>query len=286
MHCTASRIQRMGLDGPRYVPGGNHGLRVVDRPAGPYQPQLLSRRSQVALVDHDRSVVRHRYARRESGSPGRATCQAGFATIWYQWKNMLITPFYWLMAPWYRRSQRTTVGEMIEDRYGRGLALFYSLFAMSYFAFVQGSMLKGAGKLIAVATGGQVISPNGVVTAMTVTFILYSFFGGLLASAYTDFIQGFLIIALSFMLIPTGLVEIGGFHAMRECLPKSFFDLYNQASGVNAFAIAMLAINGLLSMSAQPHALSMYATGRTERAGRVGHTYGSLVKRFCISVGP
>ena len=209
------------------------------------------------------------------------TSQAGFATIWYQWKNMLITPFYWLMAPWYRRSQRTTVGEMIEDRYGRALALFYTLFAMSYFAFVQGSMLKGAGKLISVATGGQVISPNGVVAAMTVTFIVYSFFGGLMASAYTDFIQGFLIITLSFMLIPTGLLELGGFHGLHESLPQDFFDLYNQASGINAFAIAMLAVNGLLSMSAQPHALSMYATGRSERAGRVGHTYGSLVKRFC-----
>jgi hypothetical protein len=28
-----------------------------------------------------------------------ATFHKGFATIWYQWKNMLITPFYWLMAP-------------------------------------------------------------------------------------------------------------------------------------------------------------------------------------------
>src|SRR5512143_1280115 len=51
-----------------------------------------------------------------------ACFRSGFATIWYQWKNMLITPFYWLMAPWYRRSQRTTIGEMIEDRYGRPLA--------------------------------------------------------------------------------------------------------------------------------------------------------------------
>ena len=50
------------------------------------------------------------------------TFQDGFAAIWYQWKNMLITPFYWLMAPWYRRSERTTIGEMIEDRYGRQLA--------------------------------------------------------------------------------------------------------------------------------------------------------------------
>ena len=36
-----------------------------------------------------------------------ATFTHGFPTIWYQWKNMLITPFYWLMSPWYRRSERS-----------------------------------------------------------------------------------------------------------------------------------------------------------------------------------
>jgi Na+/proline symporter len=210
-----------------------------------------------------------------------ATCNMGFATIWYQWKNMLITPFYWLMSPWYRRSERTTIGEIIEDRYGRGLALLYTIFAIAFFVFNQGAMLKGAGKIISVATGGDMISPNGVVVAMTVTFILYSFFGGLISSAYTDFIQGFLIIILSFMLIPTGLHAVGGFAKMRSALPPDFFYLYSDVSGLDAWTIAMLALNGLIGITAQPHILSMNATGKTERAGRVGQTYGTMVKRFC-----
>jgi len=209
----------------------------------------------------------------------------GFATIWYQWKNMLITPFYWLMAPWYRRCERTTVGELVEDRYGRGMAMLYTVFALAYFVFNQGAMLKGAGKAISMATGGEIISPNGVVVAMVVTFILYSFFGGLIASAYTDFIQGFLIIVLSFMLIPAGLAAVGGFSGMRQTLDPvrfpGFFEVYSEASGVGAFMIAMLTLNGLVGITAQPHILSMNATGRTERAGRVGQTYGNMVKRFC-----
>ena len=153
-----------------------------------------------------------------------AVYRDGFATIWYQWKNMLITPFYWLMAPWYRRCERTTIGEMVEDRYGRGVALLYTLFALCYFIFNQGAMLKGAGKAISGAVGPETISPNEVVAAMTVTFILYSFFGGLVASAYTDFVQGFMIIAMSFMLIPLGLAAVGGFAGMREGLSPDFFD--------------------------------------------------------------
>ncbi len=204
----------------------------------------------------------------------------GFATIWYQWKNMMATPFYWLMAPWYRRSKRTTVGEMVEDRYGHFLGFVYSVFAILYFVFNQGAMLKGAGKVIAVATNNA-MTPNQVVLSMTGAFLIYSFFGGLLAAAYTDFIQGFLIIVLSFMLIPWGLHEVGGLAGMRQCLRPEFFELYNQFSQIDLAMIAMLTLNGLVGITAQPHILTMCATGRTERAGRIGQTYGSFVKRFC-----
>ncbi len=209
-----------------------------------------------------------------------ATFQGGFSTIWYQWKNMLITPFYWLLSPWYRRSERTTIGEMVEDRYGKQMACFYTIFAILFFVFAQGVMLKGAAKLISVATN-YAISPRGVVLGMTVAFILYSFFGGLIASAYADFIQALMIIVLSLMLIPSGLWEVGGFSGMRETLPDNFFHLFSEKSGMGAFMIAMLAVNGIVGITAQPHMLTMCATGSTERAGRVGQTYGSLVKRIC-----
>lgn len=212
-----------------------------------------------------------------------ATFNNGFATIWYQWKNMLITPFYWLIAPFYRRSERTTLGEIVEDRYGSGMGLVYTIFAITFFVFSMGVMLQGAAKVISVASGSQ-LSPNIIVLLMTVAFILYSFIGGLIAAAYTDFIQSFFIITLSVMLIPLGLKEVGGFHTMKEVLPAHFFDLVNSQSGIDAFTIAMLAVNGIVGITAQPHMISMCATGNTERAGRIGQTFGSLVKRL-ITIG-
>lgn len=212
-----------------------------------------------------------------------ATFGHGFATIWYQWKNMLITPFYWLIAPFYRRSERTTVGEIVEDRYGRGMGIVYSIFAITFFVFCMGVMLQGAAKVISVATG-NLISANMVVFFMTLAFLLYSFIGGIVAAAYTDFVQSFLIILLSVMLIPLGLKEINGFSGMRSVLPESFFDLVNVESGIDAFTIAMLALNGIVGITAQPHMVTMCATGKTERAGRIGQTFGSLVKRL-VTIG-
>ena len=212
-----------------------------------------------------------------------ASFSNGFATIWYQWKNMLINPFYWLIGPWYRRSERTTIAEMVSDRYGRRMGLFYTIFAILFFVFVMGVMLQGAAKVIAIASGGE-ISSNAVVIGMTIAFMLYSFFGGLVASAHTELIQAVLIIVLSFLLIPSGLSEIGGFEAMRATLPEDFFFLYSEKSGLDAFTIAMLAINGIVGITAQPQMLSVYATGNSERAGRIGQTYGTFVKRL-VTIG-
>ena len=45
---------------------------------------------------------------------------------------------------------------------------------------------------------------------------------------------------------------------MRELLPDHFFDLFNSASGIDAFTIAMLAVNGIVGITAQPHMAVSY----------------------------
>jgi len=203
----------------------------------------------------------------------------GASAIWYQWKNLFATPFYWIMAPIFRRIRRTTLAEMTEDRYGPWMGGIYTAFALSYFTINTAAMLKGAGKVINQATGGE-IGVNTVVLGMTAIFILYSFVGGLVASAWTDFFQGFLIIALSFMLIPPGLALVGGMEGLRETLAPHQLSLATP-QGIGPWVIAVLTLNGLIGIMAQPHMLAAVGTGRDERACRVGMLAGNMVKRVC-----
>ena len=85
-----------------------------------------------------------------------AVYSVGASAIWFQWKNLFITPFYWLMAPVFRRIRRTTMAELTEDRYGPWMGAIYIVFAVCFFIINTGSMLKGAGKVISQATGGGV----------------------------------------------------------------------------------------------------------------------------------
>jgi Na+/proline symporter len=208
-----------------------------------------------------------------------AVYNVGASGIWYQWKNLFITPFYWIMAPVFRRIRRTTMAEFVEDRYGSWMGAIYIVFALCFFIINTGSMLKGAGKVINQATGGG-IGVNEIVVAMTVMFILYSFVGGLVAAAWTDLFQGFLIIVLSFMLIPLGWSLVGGLEGMRASLEPFRLSLATPA-GITPWVIAMLTINGLVGIMAQPQQLAAVGTGRDERTCRIGMFFGNFVKRVC-----
>jgi Na+/proline symporter len=140
-------------------------------------------------------------------------------------------------------------------------------------------MLKGAAKVINQAVGGS-LGVDRIVVAMTVIFILYSFIGGLVAAAWTDFVQGFLIILLSFMLVPLGWSIVGGISGMRETLDAHMFSLATP-EGLGIWFITLLTLNGLVGIMAMPHILAAVGTGRDEKTCRVGFFFGNFVKRIC-----
>lgn len=208
-----------------------------------------------------------------------AVYSVGLSGIWFQWKNLFVTPFYWLLAPLFRRFRRTTMAEVFDDRYGPWMGAIYTFFALAFFTVNLASMLKGAAKVIDQAVGGG-LPLDLLVIGMTCVFVIYSFAGGLLATAWTDFVQGFLIIALSFMLIPLGWHLVGGLAGMKEQLGPGMFALATP-EGIGIGTIVVLTINGLVGIVAQPHLIAAVGTGKDEAACRVGHFYGNMVKRVC-----
>jgi Na+/proline symporter len=168
---------------------------------------------------------------------------------------------------------------MIEDRYGAGMAGVYSLFAFAFFTINIASILKGAAKILHEVLGGS-LGVNHIVLSLATIFILYSFIGGLVASTWSDCVQGFLIILLSFMLIPLGWSLVGALHGMRNALPGDYFSLATPKE-IGPWFILMLTINGLVGIMAQPHMMAAAGTGKNEYACRVGLFHGTFIKRLC-----
>ena len=140
-------------------------------------------------------------------------------------------------------------------------------------------MLKGAGKVISQATGGGV-GANEIVIAMTVMFIIYSFVGGLVAAAWTDLFQGFLIIVLSFMLDPAGLG--------RRRRPRRHEGVARSVPVLAGDAVGHRSVGDRDAHGQWPDRhhgaaaqLATVGTGKDERTCRVGMLFGNMIKRVC-----
>jgi len=127
----------------------------------------------------------------------------------------------------------------------------------------------------------------GILLVTTAVFLVYSYWGGIVAAIRTDMIQGLMIIALSVIAIPAALnlTEVGGLSGMRATLTAqtdkgdllSLFD----PSMFNVWTVILLCINAPLSALAFPHLIPVCGAGRTEWEGRVGFAYGNMLKRIC-----
>ncbi len=191
---------------------------------------------------------------------------------------MFTTPFYWIIAPIYRRLRYVTMADFFQERYGKSLAIFYTLIGVLYFCMDIGIILKGTGITIEGITGGA-LTEGPVILIATVFFVLYGLAGGLIAAAVTDLIQGGLILVLSFLLIPFAINAAGGMSAFHQGLPDFMFSLVAPYE-ITLFFIIMAVLNGLVGIVIQPHHMAIGGAGKSEVACRTGWTYGNFLKRF------
>jgi len=210
-----------------------------------------------------------------------ACYRVGLGGIWYQWMWLFCTPFYWLIAPITRRLRYITTGDFFRDRYSAGLERLYSVVGIVFYVMTIAGVLLGAGRAISGATGGAIHLWHAVIVLSVISGI-YVLTGGLVAAAYTDLIQGFLIIVLSVMLIPFGLEAAGGWAALREKLPETMFRVVAPAGAKEGslFFVAMMSLACLVGIVVQPHTLTATGSGKTELEARMGMCYGNFIKRF------
>ena len=253
------------------------------------------------------------------------TVSGGASGIWVSWMWMFGTPFYWLIAPIVRRMRCLTLADFFQERFGKPASALYILVAtagmivclasvlLATARTAQGLMGKATAEVTSVDAPGATavgrasshdeasgdarpteLTPReseawffGILLVTTAVFLVYSYWGGIVAAIRTDMVQGLMIIALSVIAIPMALNlrEVGGLAGMRQTLAArtdqgnllSLFD-----PGVfDLWTVIVLCINAPLSALAFPHLIPVCGAGRTEWEGRVGFTYGNMLKRIC-----
>jgi len=204
----------------------------------------------------------------------------GLSGIWYAWLWLFATPFYWLIAPAFRRMRAITTGDYFEYRYGPLTAALYTLVGVMQLSVNIGVILLASSKFIEAISDGA-IGQTPAIIITTVLFVGYGMAGGLAAAIVTDLLQGILTIILSFMILPVALKMVGGFTGLHDKITDEHMFSLVAPGEINGFHIAMFGLNALIGIVTQPHIMSVCAAGRTEMDGRVGFSCGNLLKRVC-----
>jgi Na+/proline symporter len=215
---------------------------------------------------------------------------SGASGIWVSWMWLFGTPFYWLIAPLVRRMRCLTLADFFEQRFGKSAGILYIIVAATGMIIFLAGVLLATTRTVQGMMGKAAAQDSGIwffgiLFVSTAVFIIYSYWGGIIAAIRTDMIQGFMIIVLSFLAIPAalGLKEVGGLSGMRTTLAtanSNYLTLFDPKS-FNLLTVLLLSINAPLTALAFPHLLSVCGAGRTEWEGRVGFTYGNILKRIC-----
>lgn len=225
--------------------------------------------------------------------------RVGLAGIWYQFLWLWATPFYWILAPVFRRMRALTTADFFEARYDRSTAVLYSILGMCMsIVFIAAALYFGAA-MVEGMTDDQ-FEMKYAIAAMVTMFVVYGMAGGLGAAVITDFVQGILTIIFSFLLLPFSLYyaaqvtgAASGFEALHRGVPgrtgESLLSLTltpeliaaMKVEPITWFYVIMLSINALVAIVVQPHIMGVCGAGKTEFEGRFGFTVGNFLKRIC-----
>jgi len=204
----------------------------------------------------------------------------GLSGIWYQWLWLFATPFYWIIAPIFRRMRAVTTGDFFELRFDHRTAALYSFIGVMQLTVNMGVLMLGAGATVEAISGGM-IDKTWAILVMTAMFVIYGIAGGLAAAIVTDFIQGILTVILSFMILPFAWSIVGGMTGLRAGITDTNMFSLVAPGEINYFHVFIFALNALIGIVTQPHIMGVCAGGRNEMDGRVGFAGGNLLKRVC-----
>jgi sodium/proline symporter len=207
------------------------------------------------------------------GLPGYAYV-AGYEAIWIAVALLVGTWLNWLLVARRLRiysmaaEDSLTLPSFFENRFNdtsRVLRVVSAVFILLFFLFYTSAGLVAGGKLFEAVFD---LDYKIAVIVGTVAVVSYTFFGGFLALAWTDVVQGLLMFA-ALLLVPFMAINAdGGWSATQMAMEAKNPEFLNAFTGADGEALGILGILSLLGWGlgyfGQPHILARFKAIRSE----------------------
>ncbi|WP_435250558.1 sodium/proline symporter PutP [Vibrio sp. nBUS_14] len=205
------------------------------------------------------------------GLPGYAYA-AGFEAFWLAGGLLVGTWANWLISAKRLRTysittESLTLPEFLSRRFNDNSKLIQTIsafFILLFFLFYTSSGLVAGGKLFETVFG---LDYTTAVIIGTVCVVSYTLFGGFLAVAWTDLVQG-LLMSAALLIVPIAAMDggLGQLSSDLHNINPELLTLWNDAKGepLSAIAIISLAAWGL-GYFGQPHILARFKATRSNK---------------------
>ena len=232
------------------------------------------------------------------GLPGYALV-AGFEASWIAIGLLTGTWLNWLFVARRLRvyshaaNDSVTMPAYFENRFNdksHALRVVSAIFILLFFLFYASSGLVAAGKLFESVFA---LDYKIAVVVGTIAVVSYTLFGGFLAVAWTDVVQG-LLMALELVLVPVfALNAVGGVdaaHAAMQAKNPELLTFFTDVKGEPLGWIAILSLLGWgLGYFGQPHILARFKAIANDKdmptARRIAVSWTALTLFAALAIG-
>lgn len=232
------------------------------------------------------------------GLPGYALV-AGFEASWIAIGLLTGTWLNWLFVARRLRvyshaaNDSVTMPAYFENRFNdksHALRVVSAIFILLFFLFYASSGLVAAGKLFESVFA---LDNKIAVVVGTIAVVSYTLFGGFLAVAWTDVVQG-LLMALALVLVPVfALNAVGGVdaaHAAMQAKNPELLTFFTDVKGEPLGWIAILSLLGWgLGYFGQPHILARFKAIANDKdmptARRIAVSWTALTLFAALAIG-
>ncbi len=200
------------------------------------------------------------------GLPG-ATFAAGFLELWTALGCIIGIAFSWFVIAKELRIQTEktdsiTLPDFFAKKLGKDdkiLHIVSMLIIVFFYTFYLAAQFNGAGKVLNVTFGIPHI--NGMIIG-AIVIIFYTMMGGFFAVAWSDLIQGIIMISTLTLLPIIGLIEINGMgHSLSSSLASAGSEFVSTVGGKTGWAEIKVIIEGLswgLGYMGAPHLVTRF----------------------------
>jgi SSS family solute:Na+ symporter len=207
--------------------------------------------------------------------------ERGFPALWFDagvWAALIIL---FLIAGRARRFGQYTVPDILEARYNKYARLLGTIVTIIAYTAIVSYQFRAGGMVLNLITGISVDS--GII--ITAVFVIgYTVLAGLISVAYTDVVNGVIMIIGLVIALPFLLGNAGGWSGVVEHLPAEHFQPLGNMSLWTALSYALPTMLLLLGESGMYQRFFSAKDERTARRSVVGWIIGTIFIETLIVV--